>query len=64
LKSGRKEYSNGDYYEGELSNSELNGFGKYFIHSTKSILEGNWVDGNIIDGKLISSNGTTYSKYK
>ena len=39
------EYNNLDKYEGEFKNDLFDGYGKYYDHSQKMILEGNWKKG-------------------
>lgn len=55
----RLDYEDG-YYEGEVTDGNINGYGKY-VYKTGEIAEGNWVNGELNGkGKYTYANGTIY----
>ena len=61
LKMARIYYPNGEFYEGEMSNSCYNGTGK-LINETKDEYVGNFLNGEKSgEGKLIFNDGTIYT---
>ena len=55
----KKQYPNGDYYEGEWKKGQPHGIGK-MVYANGNVYEGNWNFGQKENGKMIYTNGDIF----
>ena len=58
---GAYKYPNGDIYSGSYSHNKRHGQGRYLFKSSDSCLEGTWANGDIVSGKWVHRDGTSFS---
>ena len=58
---GAYKYPNGDIYSGSYSHNQRHGFGRYLFKSSDSCLEGTWASGDMVTGKWVHRDGTSFA---
>lgn len=53
---GRKSLKDGQFLEGEIKDEKLHGIGKFRTY-TGAVMEGEWKDGHLVQGKITKGNG-------
>lgn len=58
---GKLYYTNGDFYDGEWHRDKREGKGKFYIKIEEMMIDGTFVNDEVVNGKMLCRHGTVFS---